>query len=439
VSLRAKIVLYFALVHLVLAGVALVWLREHRAWLLAVELVLAASIVAGVRLVRALFVPLQLIRSGTDLITERDFGTHFREVGQPEMDALIGVYNRMVDRLRDERVKLEERQLFLERVIDASPSGILILDVAGRVEHVNPRLGELLAGEGVAASAQAWTGRRLDEIPGTLPAALRGLEVGEARVIVQRGRRRLRCTRAEFLDQGFRRSFFLVDEVTRELRASERAAYDKLIRTMSHEVKNSVGAVASLMDSCRAYAARLGGEERTDFLHALEVSIARMRNLDAFVNAFADVVRIPPPQRRPAELKQVVDRIVALLRAELDRRRIGCEWEVAERVPPVALDAGQLEQALVNVLKNAAEAIGEGGRIRLRLERANGRTRLSITDDGPGLTAEARAGLFTPFFTTKKDGRGLGLTLVQEILAQHRFEFGLEPAVPRGTCFWVEI
>jgi nitrogen fixation/metabolism regulation signal transduction histidine kinase len=435
VSLRTKIVLYLALVHLALAGLAFLWLAEHRTWLLAVELALAASIVVGVRLVRALFVPLELVRTGTDLIAEREFGTHFRESGQPEMDALVRVYNRMVDRLREERVKLEERQLFLARLIDASPSGILILDLEGRIAQANPRLVELLAAE----DGRELAGRRLGELAGALPAALAAMEAGETRVVAHQGRRRLRCARAEFVDQGFRRTFFLVDELTRELRASERAAYDKLIRTMSHEVNNSVGAVASLMDSCRAYAARLTGEERADFLHALEVSITRLRHLNAFVNAFADVVRIPAPRLRPEQPRAVVDRIVTLLRADLERRRIACEWEVAERVPPVELDASQLEQALVNVLKNAAEAIGEEGRIRLRLERRKGRTRLSIIDDGPGLTPEARAGSFTPFFTTKKDGRGLGLTVVQEVLAQHGFEFGLEPAAPRGTCFWVEI
>jgi signal transduction histidine kinase len=424
-SLRAKIVAYLVLIHLILGGVAVFVLWEQRVWLLVAEAFFVLSIAAGVMLVRALFVPLELIRTGADLIAEREFGTHFREVGQPEMDALIAIYNRMIDRLREERVKLEEQQYFLAEILQASPSGIVILDLDSHIESANPRARELLASE-LAHGA-------------TPPTLLAGMEVGETRVVAGPGSRRLRCTRASFLDRGFHRSFFLVDDLTRELRASERTAYHKLIRTMSHEVKNSVGAVTSLMESCRTYAAQLGAEDRADYTGALEVSIERMRNLDAFMNAYADVVRIPAPDRRFVSLREVVDRIVTLMRPELERRRIACAWEVVETLPPVALDAVQFEQALVNVLKNAAEAIGEDGRITLRLERRNSRARLSITDDGPGLAPEARASLFTPFFSTKKNGRGLGLTLVQEILAGHRFEFGLEPVNPRGTCFWIEV
>ena len=424
-SLRAKIVGYLVLIHLILGGVAVFVLWEQRVWLLVAEAFFLVSIAVGVMLVRALFVPLELIRTGADLIAEREFGTHFREVGQPEMDALIAIYNRMIDRLREERVKLEEQQYFLAEILQASPSGIVILDLDGYVESANPRARELLASELAHGAAP--------------PTLIANMEVGETRVVAGPGSRRLRCTRASFLDRGFRRSFFLVDDLTRELRASERTAYHKLIRTMSHEVKNSVGAVTSLMESCRTYAAQLGAEDRADYTGALEVSIERMRNLDAFMNAYADVVRIPAPDRRFVSLRDVVDRIVALMRPELERRRIACAWEVVETLPPVALDAVQFEQALVNVLKNAAEAIGEGGRIALRLERRNSRARLSIIDDGPGLAPEARASLFTPFFSTKKNGRGLGLTLVQEILAGHRFEFGLEPANPRGTCFWIEV
>jgi len=99
-SLRAKIVVYLVSIHLVLATISFFVLRENRLWLLAVELLFALSIGLGFLLVRAFFVPLELIRTGAELIAERDFTSQFREVGQPEMDALIRVYNRMSTRLR---------------------------------------------------------------------------------------------------------------------------------------------------------------------------------------------------------------------------------------------------------------------------------------------------------------------------------------------------
>src|SRR5436305_1997438 len=151
------------------------------------------------------------------------------------------------------------------------------------------------------------------------------------------------------------------------------------------------------------------------------------------MNGFAEVVRLPPPDRRPTDLKRLIDEILLLLRPELDRRRIRIDWEGAETLPPIELDRNQIEQVLMNVLKNAMESIGEDGRIALRLEPGA----LSIHDSGPGIPEEVRALLFTPFFSTKRNGRGLGLTLVQEILSAHGFTFSLGPGEGGGAEFRV--
>jgi signal transduction histidine kinase len=247
--------------------------------------------------------------------------------------------------------------------------------------------------------------------------------------MLSHGRRRLKVTRAELFDRGFPRHFLSIEELTEELRASEKAAYGKLIRMMSHEVNNSVGPVSSLLDSFRGYSAQLGEEDRQDFTNAVTVAIARLERLGAFVNGFAEVVRLPPPDRRPCDVRQLLDEILILLRPQLDRRRIQAGWETIEPAPPadlIELDRNQIEQVLVNVLKNAMEAIGEDGRISLRLRHENGRPVLRIADSGAGIPDGVQPLLFTPFFSTKRDGRGLGLTLIQEILTQHGFDFGLE-------------
>ena len=160
-----------------------------------------------------------------------------------------------------------------------------------------------------------------------------------------------------------------------------------------------------------------------------------MNNLNAFMRGFADVVRLPSPDMRPCDLKGLVDDILVLMRPELEERRIACAWERAEPLDPALLDKNQLEQVLVNVLKNAMESIGEGGTIALRLESVGGRPALTVGDTGAGIPEEVRARLFTPFFSTKRDGRGLGLTVIREILAQHRFEFSLQERPGGGAEF----
>ena len=438
-SLRAKIIVYLVLIHAVLAVISFVVLREDPLWLLAVEGLFVLSVILGFFLVRAFFVPLDLIRTGAELIGERDFTSQFREVGQPEMDALIRIYNRMIDRLREERLKLQEQHYFLEKILAASPAGIVTLDFDGRVDSVNPAAERLLQ-----VDPGETKGKDLPAI-GSMGPSLAAIPLGGSEVLSLQGGRRIKATRAEFFDRGFSRSFLLLEELTEELRASEKAAYGKLIRMMSHEINNSVGAVGSLLDSFRGYADQLGEEDRDDFLQATTVAITRLENLRAFMNGFAEVVRLPPPERRATDLRQLVDEILLLLRPDLDRRRIRVEWKDSKSLPPINLDRNQIEQVLVNVLKNAVESIGEDGRLLLSLGFEGpsnggwdrGRPYLSIEDSGPGIPADVQPLLFTPFFSTKRNGRGLGLTLVQEILSAHGFEFSLGPGEGGGAEFRV--
>jgi signal transduction histidine kinase len=133
-----------------------------------------------------------------------------------------------------------------------------------------------------------------------------------------------------------------------------------------------------------------------------------------------------------------VDDILVLLRPELERRRITVGWSDTSG-PGVGLDKNQIEQALVNVILNAIEAIGEDGRIDVSLTTvAPGRARLSVKDSGPGIPPDLAAHLFTPFFSSKRNGRGVGLTLVSEILSNHEADFGLVNRPEGGAEFWME-
>lgn len=430
--LRWKVVAYLAAIHAVLATVAVLALRDRPLWLLAAELLFALSLVLGYLLVRAFFVPLQLIRTGAELVAEEDFTSTFRPVGQPEMDALIGVYNRMIGELRSERLRLQEQHYFLDQVLSASPAGVVTLDFDGRVSAANPAAARLLG-----RAPEALAGRRLDELPGALGAELSVLPAGESRVLAL-GIRRLKASRGELYDRGFPRSFYLLEELTEELRASEKAAYEKLIRTLSHEVNNSIGPVLSLLESIREDGGAGEAADREDLDRALAVAATRLDHLRAFMRGYADVVRLPPPERRPCDVATLVEEILLLLRPELARRRIAWAWDERREAPPVELDRNQIEQVLVNVLQNAMEAIGEDGRIGVGLTlESPAHPVLAIRDTGAGISEDARNRLFTPFFSTKRNGRGLGLTLAHEILSQHGFDFALESCPEGGAEFRV--
>ncbi|HEX2832815.1 MAG TPA: ATP-binding protein [Thermoanaerobaculia bacterium] len=409
-SLRGKIIAYLIALNLIVGTAAIFVLLERPLLLFLVEALFVIEIAVSIRLVRAFFVPLELIRTGAELIAERDFTSRFVPVGQPEMDTLIEVYNRMIDRLRDERLAAEEQHQLLQKIVEASPAGIVICDFDGKVERVNP-----------AAARMDYT---------SVLASLHG----EEKAIAHVGTRRLKVSRAMFRDRGFMKQFYVIEEMTEELRLSEKSAYEKLIRIMSHEVNNSVGAVRSLLESSLRYAPQVGETDREDFTNALTIASARIDALNRFMSAFADVVRIPPPHRTPTNVAALVTRVAALLRVELESRAIDVTLDLRdERM--FDLDASQLEQVVLNVFRNAMEAIVREGRIHATLRDGV----LAVRDSGPGIADSARTELFMPFFTTKRDGRGLGLTVVQEVLANHGFPFSLKNAEGGGAEFSVKL
>jgi nitrogen fixation/metabolism regulation signal transduction histidine kinase len=428
VSVRARLVTYFVVVHLAMAGLGgwLVW-TSSPFWLLAVEATLALSLAVGIALIRRAASYQALAADASRLVHDEAFTSRFIPVGEPDVDAMIGLYNRMVDRLRDERVRLAEQHQFLAQVIAASPSGIVVLGFDGEATSLNPAAARLL--DRPAADV---TGRRLAALGTPLAAALEALAPGESRVVGVDGASRVRIRRGAFVDRGFPRAFHVIEELTGELRQAERAAYEKLIRVMSHEVNNTVASSTSLLQSSLTYARELGDESRRDFEAALGVVIARTAQLNDFMKGFADVYRLPPPAKQPCELVAIVERVVALLSARPETAGIEWRWELDATAIRIAADPAQLEQAILNIVKNSVEAIGGAGTLTIRAASKAEPPTLVIEDSGAGLTPEVQANLFTPFFSTKPNGQGIGLTLIGEILGGHGFAYALE-RTDRGT------
>lgn len=431
-SLRAKFIIYLVSVHLLFAGVAVYLLAWQRGWLLLIEAAFVISLAVGVRLVRHLFGTLEVINTGAQFLQDSDFTSRFCATGQPEMDRLIAVYNHMADHLRAERTRLQEQHYLLEKIVTASPSGILTLDFDGRIAQVNPMAERMLA-----QPVKQLLGQTLEQLPSAFAQALAKLEPGTARVVPLLNRRRVKCWRSQFLDRGFTRDFILLEELTEELRQAEKTAYEKVIRMMSHEVNNSIGAANSLLHSCLHYAAQIKREDRADFETALRVIIGRTEQLNTFMRNFADVFRLPPPRLQPCDTGQLLAEVATLFKAECERRRIALRLEIGEGSELIPMDRGQMEQVFVNILQNAVEAIGADGVISLRLHRELEQSWVVIEDTGGGIAPAARAHLFTPFFSTKEHGQGIGLTLVQEILEQHGFEFSLDSQPGQPTRFTI--
>ena len=444
-TLARRLYAYLLALHLLLFGCTLLLLRDQGALFVAVEALLMASLAGGVHLVRRALQPLAYTRRFRDLLQDQDYaarliadnGKRKRKGGQGELDELVALFNGMLSTLYSERLALGEQRGFLEHLLEATPSAVLVFDFDGRISLMNASAQHLL-GLGQAAAQ----GKRLDAWPAGSGAGLLeqldALPQGASRLLTDHEGRRYRGQRGRFVDRGFGRDFLLVEELTDELERSERAAYDKLVRVLAHEVNNTVAATGSVLDSLLYYSSQLAGPDQDDFATAIVAVKRRNASLGEFIERFTRVIKMPEPDLRPCAIAPIMNDILWLNREHCRQRGIAIGWGQCDAVPLQAMDAQLMEQALLNIVKNAVEAAeeaqthsGKAGRIVFDLvqeEGEEGRVRLSVSDSGKLLGAAPARQLFTPFFSTKKGGKGIGLMFVREVLTRHGFGYRLAPS-----------
>ena len=431
---RYQLLLFLALLYGVLAALLAAVRPGHPALFVAGEVGLGLSLALAWQLYRGLLQPVRLLEAGTAALAAQDFSLKFAPVGQPELDRLAAVYNQMLDALRQERLSQHEQSVLLERLVAASPAGILLLNFEGAVTQANDA-----AARALGMPTAALPGQLVAALPAPWGPALAALGVGEPQTVRLPGGQTYRAVAAHFLDRGFQRRFVVLEELTHELRAQEKQTYEQLIRLVAHEVNNSIGAVNSLLGSFRHYAPQLAPADQDDFRQALEVSITRNTQLAEFVGGYARLVRLPPPAPHPTDLHALLRGLGQLLAPQSAALGVAWHWQLAGEGPLwVLADSQQLTQALLNVAKNALEAIGPGGgNVWVRTTAAP--PTLTLENDGAPLTPAVSQRLFTPFFSTKAGGQGIGLVLVRDILLAHGFAFQLETATSGRTAFGCEL
>lgn len=416
-SIKWKFILWGLLFYLA-AGFVLFLLMDINKWyFVAGEVLLLLSLILFIILYHQLVKPINTISSAVNLLKEKDFSTRLSPVKQKEIDRLVEVYNKMSEQLHHERVEHEEKNLFLGLLIDASPAAILVLNGHYEIERLNPAARELF-------DLEDKTGYPVDFnlLPAPWPQQLRMLQPGMTISVRIDGVRQFKASCSSFMDKGFARPFMMIEEMTRELIRAERKSYEKVIRMMSHEVNNSVGAVNSVMQSVLSLSDQFEENLREEVTHAIKVSMARNTSLNRFMANFADVVKLPLPQIKETDLAVIAQKTCELFQSEMASHRIKLETDFQPCL--VQADPVQMEQVLVNILKNSIEAIENKGTISIRITTKPHKS-IIITDSGKGFTNDSAENLFTPFYSTKKTGQGIGLTLVREILMNHGFQFRL--------------
>jgi nitrogen fixation/metabolism regulation signal transduction histidine kinase len=429
-KLRTKYILFVIIIHLV--ALVLTWFifNGNKVWFIVSEVFVIISIVIAVQLYKQLIQPLKTLMQGVEAIKDRDFNVKFLSTGKHEIDQLTDVYNQMMDELRTERTRQEQQHFFLEKLIFTSPTGIVILDFDDNVQQINPKALQILGME-----ARHVLNYPIDKLTHPLFEQIKLLRSGETIVVKPDGINTYKLQKSHFIDRGFSRHFIMIEDLTAEILAAEKNVYGKVIRMMAHEVNNTVGPVNSIMQSALKTDELWAGHRFNTLKDALQVAMDRNQNLNFFMRNFAELVKLPAANKQPVDLHQLVNSVSKLMGINATEKKIEFRFQFAEGQFRISADEQQMEQVLINIVKNAIEAIEDNGTITFIT--TPGKKNLVISDTGPGISAEQSTNLFSPFFSTKKDGQGIGLTLVREILVNHGFEFSLKTVTDRKTDFTI--
>ncbi len=366
---------------------------------------------------RSILKPIRTISNGVNLLREQDFSSRLAPVGQREADRIVEMFNRMMTSLKDERLRVREQNHFLDLLIEVSPMGIMIIGQDDRITLVNKAATSYLGYD----QAGEITGMRLKEIDGALGRIVADLKRDEVVTVRLDDSMIYRCSRLSFMDKGYVHPFILIEALTEEVMLAERKSYEKVIRVIAHEVNNSMASVYSMLDTMALVSEAEGRDDSESEI--LRVCEQRCRSLSRFITAYADVVKIPDASPVAVSLNTFVTDISVLLDSMCVNYGVKFSLDLDQDDVTVNVDPVLFEQVLINIVKNSAESASGKGYVSVKT--CSQPPSLTVTDNGGGISPEASSKLFSPFFSTKPEGQGIGLLFISDVLRKHRCRFSL--------------
>lgn len=423
-SLRTKVVLSNMLSCLLAAMVgALVWLTlgDNSLWL-AVLLMLAVCYFCSMWLTKRLSDSLQALEIGLLNFKDNDFSVSLHPYGEPQLDALVSLYNQASAKLRSERQFIYQRELMLDKVIQNSPNVMLLVDDSQRVIYANGAARHLF-NHGVKVE-----GMLLPELIAILPEALKTALNSEQEGLFSMGSssgdsidendvETWHISRGRFTQNNQQHHLILLKQLTKELNRQEVAVWKKVIRIISHELNNSVAPIASMVNSGRFLTQHLDNTKLQLIFDTIE---NRTSHLSQFISHYAQFAKLPLPQKQLIDWSKMTQQLAQQY-----------PFQVLSPLPqmPIKLDAVQLEQVLINLLKNAHESGADADSVALIFEDITHPVAgllIKVNDQGSGMSSEVLSQALLPFYSTKQSGTGIGLPLCREIIEAHGGRISLQ-------------
>ncbi len=372
-------------------------------WLL-LAIVVVLSVILARWHIRRITYPLYTLASLLEALREGDYTLRGAQGGA--LGPVIYDINALAEGLQRDRLRFEEASHLLSKTLAALDSAVFVFDETARLRLVNTAGQHLLRAE-----PQGLFGRTASEL------GLEALFEAASGSVVEHGfpalTARFEIRHAPLRREGRSGRLLVANDVGRVLRDEERQAWQRLLRVLGHEVNNSLAPIRSIAGTLATLATRepLPADWREDFRSGLDLIGSRADALARFLAGYSKLARLPPPQRREVDLAALIANVARL------EQRVPV---IVEAGPPLRLqaDPDQIEQALINLLRNAAEAVPpQGGEVRVSWRLEAELALIEIVDNGPGPPPSEN--LFVPFFTTKPGGSGIGLALARQVAESH--------------------
>jgi two-component system nitrogen regulation sensor histidine kinase NtrY len=368
-------------------------------------------------------------------IQQRDYSLHFQEKKEGFQN-LYSELNTISLAFKKISTEKEIQFRFLETLIEQIEIGIICFDNDGKIHLINKSLLLLIGKTGLTTFAQ------LEKISPDISAKIQQVEVGKSNVlkfIRQNQIKNFSLNASEFKLDGKYFKLVSVHNITNELNVQEVEAWQKLINVLTHEIMNSIAPIISLSDTLHGVVEKETETNSISSLQTLQSGInairIRSKGLHHFTEAYRQLSRIPDPMFSRIDLKIFIQDVLRFLKFDLDAANIKVSTSIENE--EVLIDSNLMQQVMINLIKNSIDAL-EGAQekmIRFVSDRHEGRIRLSIIDNGKGINPVDLDKIFIPFFTTKKNGSGIGLALARQIIQLHQGEITVAPSSENGTTF----
>lgn len=412
--------------------------------LLVTLVIIFAATWFGLYLAKGITIPIQQVAAGTHEVAHGNWDYQIEAAGDDELGTLVESFNQMTRDLKKSNLELLRRGKFVETVLANITAGVIAVDPSGRITSWNKAAEQMLA-----VNASAALGKNYREMFESEPLAvvrelidnLKDQESIETEMQIQLPDHLLTvfATAATLRDDANDSLGVMIflEDITQIQKVQRMEAWREVARRIAHEIKNPLTPIQLSAERLRKRYAKLLQGDGAVLDKCTTTIIQQVVELKNLVNEFSQFARLPTAQPVPNDLNEIVQEALFLFKE--GHNHIRFEFRQGE-LPALDLDREQIKRVMINLLNNAVAAVGGAGEVQIltAYDLSRNTAYLEVADDGCGMTPEARVRIFEPGFTTKKQGTGLGLTIVNQIVEDHRGYIRVRANEPRGTRLVIE-